>query len=300
MNRPPFLNPGDKIALVSPSGAVDPSYIDGAVETFLAWRLVPEVGSFARGAAGRFSGTDDQRLSDLQRALDDPEVRAILCCRGGYGVVRILDKLNWEGFVRNPKWLIGFSDITALHAIALKHGIQSLHAVMARALANCDPASEPVIALREILFGKIPGSYTLPACNLNRSGEAEGVLTGGNLSVLYGLRGTDFDIRPEGKILFIEDLSEKLYHLDRMLQNLRMGGILSRISGLLVGNFTEIEDVSSFGQSVNEVIASAVSGYSYPVAFGFPVGHVVNNMPVIHGARIRMNVNEIETNILYL
>jgi muramoyltetrapeptide carboxypeptidase len=299
MNRPPYLKSGDRIAIVSPSGAIDSCYIDGAVETLLTWGLIPEVGSFARGTLGRFSGSDSQRLADLQQALDDPGVCAVLCSRGGYGAVRLLDKINWDGFIRNPKWMIGFSDITILHAAIAKLGIESLHAVMARALANYDPQAEQVSELREILFGKKQEPFVLTANPLNRFGEAEGVLTGGNLSVLYGLRGTAVDIQPEGKILFIEDLSEKLYHIDRMMQNLRLGGILSRISGLLVGHFTEIEDVATFGQRVEEVIASAVSGYSYPVAFGFPVGHVTCNMPVIHGAKIKMDVTERGSEIFY-
>lgn len=297
---PPYLKPGDRIAIVSPSGHIDPAYIDNAFQTLSSWGLIPVVSEFAKGSFGQFSGTDEQRLSDLQQALDDPAVRAILCSRGGYGLVRIIDKLNLEKFAKNPKWLIGFSDITVLHAAAIHQNTQSVHSVMARALTCDDLESDPVAVLRELLFGKTSDSYLLSPDPFNRFGEAEGTLVGGNLSVLYGLRGTALDIQPQGKILFIEDLSERMYHIDRMIRNFKLGGILSQISGLLVGRFTDIKDDSSFGQTVEEIIASAVEEYDYPVAFNFPVGHVDYNMPVIHGANVRMTVSETGGEMQYI
>ncbi len=300
MQRPPCLTPGDKVAIVSPSGAVDREYIEGAVKTLISWQLEPVVAPFARETFGRFAGTDEQRLHDLQQALDDPTVRAVLCSRGGYGMMRIVEKLNLNTFVRNPKWLIGFSDITILHAAAIHKEIQSIHAVMARGLTENDPQADPVTVLREILFGKIPNSYMLSPSILNRFGEATGTLIGGNLSVLHGLRGTAFDILPEGKVLFIEDVCEKPYHIDRMMQNLKLSGILSQLSGLLVGRFTEIDEDLSFGKTVEEIIWSAVEEYDYPVAFNFPVGHVDYNLPIIHGAKVKMTVFEMGGHITYL
>ncbi len=292
MQHPPYLVPGDKVAIVSPSGAVNQEYIDGAVETLASWQLLPVVGSFARETFGRFAGTDEQRLYDLQQVLDDSSIRAVLCSRGGYGMARIINKLSFNEFIKHPKWLIGFSDITVLHAAAIHQEMQSIHAVMARGLTENPPQADPVVLLRKILFGKIPDAYILSPGTLNRFGEATGTLVGGNLSVLYGLRGTDFDIQPEGKILFIEDLTEKTYHIDRMMQNLKLGGILSRLSGLLVAHFTEMDEDPLFGKTVEEIIRSAVEEYDYPVAFNFPVGHVDNNLPVIHGARVKMRVSE--------
>jgi len=300
MQKPPYLKPGDKVAIVSPSGAVDQRYIDGAVETLASWQLNPVVGQYARGSVGRFAGTDEQRLLDLQCALDDPSVRAVLCSRGGYGLMRIIDKVNFDAFVQHPKWLIGFSDITILHAAAIHREIQSIHSVMAKGMTENDPQADPVMILREMLFGNPPDSYLLSPDALNRSGKSEGILIGGNLSVLYGLRGTGLDIQPEGKILFIEDLSEKPYHIDRMMQNFKSGGILSQLSGLLVGRFTEIEEDVSFGKTLKEIIWSAVEEYDYPVAFHFPVGHVDYNVPVIHGAKVGMTVSEDGGEVKYL
>ena len=292
MQKPPYLTPGDKVVIVSPSGTVDERYIDGAVTTLTSWQLNPVVSPHAKGAVGRFSGTDEQRLFDLQRALDDPSIRAILCSRGGYGLIRIIDKLNFDAFIQHPKWLIGFSDITILHAAAIHRGVQSIHSIMARGMTENNPQADPVRILRKILFGRKPNAYLLPPNALNRSGESEGILVGGNLSVLYSLRGTCLDIQPKGKILFIEDLSEKLYHIDRMMQNLKSGGILSQLSGLLVGCFTDVNEDASFGKTLEEIIRSAVDEYDYPVAFGFPVGHVDCNLPVVHGGKVKMVVSE--------
>lgn len=289
MIRPPYLKEGDKVAIVSPSGAVAPELVDGAAEVLVSWGLVPVLGASAKGKRGRFAGTDEERLSDLQWAMDDPSIRAILCGRGGYGAVRIVDQLNFKGFEASPKWLIGFSDITILHAAISHHGIQSLHGAMAKALAHTAGNWDAVSALRRTLFGA-PTDFTLTPCSLNRAGEATGELVGGNLSVMYGLRGTPFDIQPKGKILFIEDISERPYHIDRMMHSLKLGGILSSISGLLVGAFSDIDEDASFGQTVKEIIASAVAEYDYPVAFNFPLGHETTNMPVIHGADVSLKV----------
>ena len=297
--RPPFLKIGDKVAIVSPSGAVNPEYVNGALHTLRSWQLNPVVGTFAKTSCGRFAGTDEQRLDDLQKALDDTSVRAIFCSRGGYGLMRIVDKLNFDIFVQHPKWLIGFSDITILHAAAFRHRVQSIHAQMAKVLAyNAETTSKTL--LRKLLFGAKPEPSAFAPDYQNYYGETEGVLIGGNLSVLYGLRGTPFDIQPKGKILFIEDISEKPYHIDRMMQNLRLGGILSRLSGLLVGQFTDFEEDPSFGKTVKEIISSESANYGYPLAFNFPVGHVEHNFPIVHGAKIKLTVTPEESRVIYV
>lgn len=289
---PPFLKHGDKVVIVSPSGNIDSKYIDGAVEVLTEWGLNPEVSEFARGQVGRFSGTVEERVADLQAAIDDEEVKAILCSRGGYGLVQIIDLLDFTTFEINPKWIIGFSDITVLHAVTSAIDVVSLHSIMAKHLTELPAESKPVQMLHDILFGK-----TLPDCSceahpLNRKGTSEGSVVGGNLSVLFGLRGTHFDLDCYQKILFLEDVGEKPYHIDRMMQNLKMGGVLENLKGLIVGQFTEYEEDPLMGKTVYEIIADAVSEYDFPVCFNFPAGHVEENIPLMLGAEITLQVKE--------
>ena len=285
---PKFLKPKDRVAIVSPAGAVDADLIDGACQTLISWGLVPVVGSYAKGRCNRFSGTDDQRLFDLQQALDDPTIAAILCGRGGYGTLRIVDKLDFSQFAKSPKWVIGFSDITALHARIEKEGFASLHGVMAKALAHSSDNCLAVEALHRALFA-LP-SYHEQRNEMNVKGEALGELVGGNLSLLYALQGTPYAIQPKGKILFIEDLSERMYHIDRMIQALRIAGVFRGIEGLIVGRFTDIDADAAFG-SVEQVVMNALDGRRIPVAFNFPVGHITDNMPLVHGADARLKID---------
>ncbi len=294
---PAFLRPKDKVVIVSPSGAVDPSLIDGACATLISWGLVPVVGAYAKGKRDRFSGTDEERLFDLQQALDDPSVAAILCGRGGYGALRIVDKLDFTKFKQNPKWIIGFSDITALHARVAKEGFASLHGVMAKALACWEESESAVELLRNTLMGNRP-TYCIESHKKNQKGSAIGQLVGGNLSLLYALQGTPYAIDPKGKILFIEDLSERMYHIDRMIQNLRLAGVFQKIEGLIVGQFTDIDEDTSFG-SVENIVLSALEGRKIPVAFNFPVGHVDNNFPLMHGADVALEVNKEEATLRF-
>jgi len=288
---PPFLQEGSIVRLISPAGVIDAELVHGAEQCLKSWGLTVHVGKYATARKGRFAGSSEQRLSDLQEALDDTECKAIFCTRGGYGTVQIMEKLNWEAFRKHPKWLIGYSDITMLHALLLKEGISSLHGGMAKALAesmNIEQESIPI--LRNILFGTFP-TYTCSPHPLNRPGHAHGYLSGGNLSILYSLRGTPFDYIPNKSILFIEDIGEKPYVVDRMMHNLKLGGVLSRLSGLIVGNFSDYEEDSLFGKTVPEIISDAVSAYSYPVSFGFPVGHEGRNLPMICGTLVRFDVS---------
>lgn len=289
---PQYLRRGDRVAIVSPSGAVDPELIDGACETLRMWGLQPVLGQTAKGRHGRFSGTDEERLADLQWAMDSPEFAAILCGRGGYGAVRIVDKLRFDGIRQYPKWLIGFSDITAFHARFFDEGIASAHAVMAKAIAHADDNVEAVESLRKLLFGERVHyvSYSNEKSVYNRSGYATGELVGGNLSLLYALQGTPYALQPQGKVLFIEDLSERLYHIDRMMQNLRLSGVFEEINGLVVGQFTNIDADPSFGQNIEEIILSAVGDREIPVAFNFPVGHVSDNWALPHGVTAHLEV----------
>ena len=270
------------IRIISPSGAIDPQYIDAASSRLRAWGYDISEGVHARDKWGRFAGTDEDRLSDLVSALSDPTVDAILCSRGGYGLQRIIDRIPP---VKKP--VIGFSDITALHCLASN----GLHSIMCKHIATLDEDSEPVIALRKALNGEIL-EYTITAHPLNRPGHAEGSLIGGNLSVLYGLQGTPYgltskDQRLKTNILLIEDIAERHYHIDRMMRNLRLSGVLSNISALLVGQFSDCENDPSIlsandqrPTTIYETIKEAVAEYDYPVIFNVPVGHVERNMPL--------------------
>lgn len=296
---PPFLTPFDKIAIVSPSGAIDVKYIDGAVKCLAEWRLQPIVGEFARGQVGRFSGTEEQRISDLQAAIDDDDIKAIFCSRGGYGLIQIVDSLDFTAFEIHPKWLIGFSDITVLHnAISGVH-VVSLHSPMAKHLTE-SPHSNSARLLHDVLFGQALPNYTGSKQPLDRTGKVEGRLLGGNLSVLFSLRGTHFDLDTYDKILFIEDIAEKPYHIDRMMQNLKMGGVLENLKGLIVGQFTEYEEDPLMGKTVYEIIADAVSEYDYPVCFNYPAGHVENNIPLLLGANVKLSVANDKVELVYL
>ncbi len=248
----------------------------------------------AYGECGRFSGTDEERLADINNALQDPSVDAILCARGGYGLQRIIDKIDLSTLDSPLSTIIGFSDITALHQLyALHHTPYTIHGLMCKHIATL-PENSEALQLFFRALAREPLEYILPPHPLNRSGEAQGTLIGGNLSVLYGLQGTPYDLNhvidahPEGIILFIEDIGERHYHIDRMMNNLRMAGVLSRIKGLVVGQFTDCEPdpgmkISNIKYPISNIYATireAVEAYSYPILFDFPAGHVEDNRPL--------------------
>ncbi len=270
------------IRIISPSGAIDTTYIDGASARLRAWGYKVSEGAHARDTWGRFAGTDEDRLADLIEALQDPSVDVILCSRGGYGLQRIIDQVP---AITKP--IIGFSDITALHQLSAISGQPSLHGIMCKHIATLPEDSEPLLALRRALQGEAL-EYTFPAHSFNRAGKAEGILIGGNLSVLYGLQGTPYGLMSVMKnskpILVIEDIAERHYHIDRMMRNLRMSGVLANISGLIVGQFSDCEDDPLMNQTVYETIKEVVADYNYPVLFDAPVGHVAHNLPLwLHG-----------------
>lgn len=295
---PQFLQPHDQIRIISPSGAIDPVFIDGATAVLQSWGLNVTEGNFARSAYGRFAATKQQRIADLQAALDDSDVKAILCSRGGYGVAQIVDKLDFTKFKQSPKWLIGFSDITILHNAITNLGVASIHGIMAKHLTELPQNSEQVSGLKEILFGNLP-AYQIPANRHNRSGKSSGKLIGGNLSVLVGMSGTAFDLPFENNILFIEDIAEKPYHIDRMMQNLRLSGALAKISGLVVGQFSDCDEDPLMMQTIDEIITDAVKNYNYPVCFNFPSGHVDYNLALVLGQNVVLDVNSTTTTLTF-
>lgn len=288
---PPILKPGDKVTIISPAGKIDKNFLNGAKKTIESWGLKVAFSKHAAGENGRFSGSAKQRIADLQSAMDDEETKAILCSRGGYGAIHLIDQISFTKFIEHPKWLLGYSDITLLHGLFQQKGFASIHSLMARHL-TVEPSDDPCsMHLKNILFGELP-VYKSPKHKRNIKGKAEGVLRGGNLSVLYGMRGTPFDIPAEGTILFLEDIGERPYHIDRMMHNLKLGGILEKISGLIIGQFTEYDEDPSMGKEVYEMIADLVKPYGYPVCFDFPVGHIANNVPLICGGEVKLIVED--------
>ena len=295
---PAYLQPSDEIRIISPSGTIDGCLIEGAKERLKSWGLKVTEGNYARSEYGRFAGTAEQRIADLQSALDDKNVKAILCSRGGYGLAQIIDKIDFSKFITSSKWLIGFSDITILHNVINNLNIASIHGIMAKHLTELDEDCEQVKRLYNTLFGNRQ-SYTIPSHLSNRTGSAQGKLVGGNLSVLIGLRGSKFDLDYKNNILFIEDIAEKPYHIDRMMQNLRFSGVLAQLSGLIVGQFSDCEEDPSMKLSIKEMIANSVKEYNYPVCFDFPAGHVDYNLPLIMGEKAYLEVNESEVKLTF-
>ena len=291
MPQPKPLQQGNKIAIVSPAGIISAEKVDIGIVTLTSWGFDPIVDQNALNKSGRFAGTDSERLHSFQQALDDPEIKAILCSRGGYGMVRIIDQLDFSTFKNSPKWIIGYSDITILHChIHTSCNIATLHATMPTNFAT--NTNETLESLKAALMGKALTTKTL-SDSYNRQGNCEGILIGGNLSVLTSLVGTNSDIDTAGKILFIEDIDEDLYHLDRLLWTLKKAKKLDRLAGLIVGQFTSIRDVNpTFGKSLEEIILEKIKGYDYPVCFNFPVGHVNDNRTLIVGITAQLTISD--------
>lgn len=291
MKFPPWLKPGDKVSIISPAGKIDRQIAERGAEILRQQGFRVEIGRHTFEKEGIFAGNDFDRAADMQEVLNDKSVRAIFFSRGGYGSIRTHLLLNWSSFFKNPKWLIGFSDITVFHAYLSRHDIASVHGVMTAWFEKEEVLTESFLQLIEMLKGKKP-EYSVIPHPLNKNGVATGILTGGNLSIIQSLRGTSLDISPKGKILFLEDIDEHHYHLDRMIQNLKAGHVLEQLSGLVVGYFTGIKDGETpFGKTVCEIINDAVAPNRYPVIFGFQAGHELPNYPLILGSRISMTVS---------
>lgn len=293
---PPFLKKGDHVALISPSGVIDEALVLAAKEVYESWGLVAEIGTSALKKNGRFAGTDEDRIADITWALTDKKIKAIFCNRGGYGLVRLVGQIDFNKCLKTPKWVVGFSDVTVLHSVLSNYDICSVHAIMAKHVSE-NPESLPVVYLKKILFGEMP-SYTIPSYALNKQGEVTGKLLGGNLSVLYGLRATPFDVNFDDAILFLEDVSERTYHIDRMVQNLKLSGVFGKIAGLIVGQFSDVDFDESFPLSPYEIINEAIKDYSFPVCYNFPAGHVSENFPLVLGRETMLRVSENQSLII--
>lgn len=290
---PPYLKKGDTIGIVCPAGYMPVAKAQTCIETLQQWGFNVKVGITLGNQFNYFSGTDEERLNDLQQMLDAKEVRAILCGRGGYGLSRIIDQLDFTKFKRHPKWLIGYSDITVLHAhLYNKLKTASLHSPMAAAFNDGGAENEFVQSLKKAIAGK-KINYITTTHELNRKGIAEGELVGGNLSLVCHLIGSASDIYTKNKILFLEDVGEYIYHIDRLFMQLKRAGKLDKLAGLIIGSFSEMKDTTiPFGQSVYELIHNKVSAYNYPVCFDFPVGHSDKNYALKVGVKHVLKVGK--------
>ena len=288
MITPPPLQKGDKVGIVAPARFVGQENYAAICSTIESYGYRPVRGQTTRLEHGIFAGTDSERAADLQQMIDDAEIRAIFCVRGGYGCVRMVGKVDFSGLLRSPKWLVGFSDITVLHAALTQLGVESVHGQMP---VNFSKPQASVDELFSVLEGRLP-NYTF-AGDCNRAGDAQGVVCGGNLSIICSLIGTPWQLNTDGKILFIEDVGEPLYRIDRMMRQLREAGMLTNLAGLVCGYFTDAEDSTpSFGLTANQIVMDAVADYGYPVAFGFEAGHQQPNKPLIIGRTAQLSVDK--------
>ncbi len=291
MKRPEYLTKGDKILIPSPAGRVSEESVAKSVEYLESLGFIVETTENCTSRYYNYSANDSIRQKEFQTTLDDPEAKAILCSRGGYGTGRIFDKFDYTEFFKNPKWIIGFSDITNLHLALNKMNIMSIHGPMTQSFSLAED-TESVDNLIKLLMGIETGIEVGADLN-NRIGSCSGELIGGNLSIIYSMQSTKYEIDTTNKILFIEDLNEYLYHLDRIMINLKLSGKLSVLKGLIVGGFTDmIEHKNPFGKSANEIIREHVEEYNFPVCFNFPAGHIPNNQPFVVGANYELYVSK--------
>lgn len=296
---PPYLKPGDRIGITAPAGHISESEITPALNRLKAWGFEVQLGTTIGKQDFTFAGSDEERLRDFQGMLDAEELKAILCARGGYGSVRIIDRLDFSTFIKKPKWVIGFSDITVIHHhLAQKCKVATLHSKMCNSFPeNWDLAEDvqksSLLSIKEALIGQ-KMKYISTNDAFNRAGSGKGFLLGGNLKTMESLSGTSSQLQTKGSILFLEDAGEYVYSVDRMLRNLKRSGRLDHLQGLIIGGFNIKPDDEGevFGRSLQEIVLEIVKEYSYPVCFGFPVGHQKNNMALKCGVMHSFIVNE--------
>ncbi|WP_439880361.1 S66 peptidase family protein [Pontibacter sp. MBLB2868] len=294
----PALKAGDTIAITATARQITFPEIELAIRIFESWGLKVVLGQSIGASYNYFSGDDALRLQDLQQFLDDEHIKAIICARGGYGTTRIIDQVDFTKFRKQPKWVVGFSDVTALHCHIHNYGIESVHGIMPLLFPK-DGAENSIETLRRVLFGETL-NYSAAPHALNRTGTAEGQLIGGNLSMLGTITGTRSDISTDGKILFLEDLCEYLYNLDRIMVHLDRSGKLANLAGLIVGDMSDMNDTPvPFGKTAYEIILEHSGKYNYPVCYGFPVGHEPLNLALVCGREARLEVSEEGTSLSY-
>ncbi len=290
--QPAHLKKGDTILIIAPAGKIkDKEYIIAGIKLAKKWGLVVVYGKHLYAQENSFAGTDDERLNDLQKGLDNPSIKAIWSARGGYGLVRIIDDLDFTKFKLHPKWIVGYSDITVLHNKIHNLGYQTIHGQMPGTLDLDNPdQKESTNTLYKALFGK-KIKYKLPSSNNNRTGQSSGPIIGGNLSIVYSMLGSDTSLDTTNKILFLEDVSEPLYHIDRMMISLKRAGYFENCVGLILGDFKLKENNGNpFGKTVEEIVLEAVEGTDFPIIFNFPAGHIDDNRSLVLGANVELLV----------
>ena len=293
---PPNLKKGDTVAIVATARKNIEDNLQPAISWLKNWGLEVVIGKTIGLDKNQLAGTDEERTTDFQTMMNNPNIKAIWCVRGGYGTVRMIDMLNWTKFKQNPKWVIGFSDVTVLHSHLNTMGYASIHGIMPVSSKATEEAKE---TLRKSLFGEHL-EYTVPCENMNRLGKAKGELVGGNLSILYSLLGSESAIDCSDKILFIEDLDEYLYHIDRMMMNLKRNGCLESLKGIIVGGMTKMHDNDiPWGKDALEIIDDVTKKYNIPIIYNFPAGHMADNHALIFGKQVSMEVNDLESKVIF-
>ncbi|OIQ23359.1 MAG: LD-carboxypeptidase [Lacinutrix sp. MedPE-SW] len=302
MIQPPYLKAGDTVAIVAPSGILKNrnDEVARAKKLLESWNLNVVIGDNVFKKDNHFAGTDAERCEDFQKALDDKSIKAIWSARGGYGTVRILDKLDYSKFLKQPKWIIGYSDITALHSQLHTIGVETIHAIMCVSLPkDLNEIEKSIETFKSVIFGQ-PLAYTLTGSKYNRTGSAKGQLVGGNLTILHTMLGSNTSINVDGKILFIEEIGEYKYHIDRMLQSMKRAGYFDNCKGVVVGDMTKLrKNTTLWGSSVEQLIIDALQDYNFPIAFNMPAGHEDDNRAMILGRTIQLDVNSSQSTITF-
>lgn len=300
MIQPPFLVKGDKIAIVSTARKISKEEVSPAIALFESWGLEVVLSEFLFSVDNQFAGSEIERSKGLQQFLDDNDCRAIVCARGGYGTVQLVDFLNFSAFKLNPKWIVGYSDVTTLHThIHENVRVQTIHGTMPINFPKDGEENESTLSLKNALFGEL-SSYTFNTHSLNSLGEAKGELIGGNLSILYSLSGTNSAVDMNGKILFMEDLDEYLYHIDRMMMNLRKSSWLKGVQGIIVGGMSDMNDNAiPYGKTAEEIISERTKDLGMPVAFNFPAGHINPNKAIYFGRSCQLSVSEDSSSLVF-
>jgi len=292
MIQPLYLKKNDSVAIVATARKITLQEIEPAIKLLESWNLKVVVGKTIGLEENQFAGNNAERTSDFQEMLNNPTIKAIWCARGGYGTVRIIDALDFTKFKQHPKWIIGYSDITVLHSHLNILGFETIHGIMPLKIDKNTKSAKQ--SLKKSLYGE-ELTYTIPSSKRNKNGVASGELVGGNLSILYSLLGSKSAINTDGKILFIEDLDEYLYHIDRMLMNLKRNGYFKNLKGLIIGGMTDMHDNEiPFGKTAKEIILAVISEYNFPVVFNFIAGHITDNCTLILGRKITLKVDKEE------
>ena len=299
--QPEYLKSGDTISIIAPSGVLNnfDNKITKAINIFKSWGLNVVIGNHIFDKNGHFAGTDKNREKDFQKALDNKNIKAIWCARGGYGAVRIIDNLNFDSYLKNPKWIIGFSDITVIHNKLNLLNSESIHAMMITGFEDIDQNNDSLSKLKTVLFGDNL-SYSINSNKNNKTGKSEGILVGGNLTLIQSTIGSKTELKMKDKILFIEEIGEYAYHIDRMLHSLKRADYFENCKGLIVGQISDVKkNTTDFGKSINEIILDILDEYNFPIMFDFPAGHEKTNFPIILGRKVILDVSKSKSKVIF-